>query len=445
MLKKYFSFLRELYFKIINSIAFYPSLIGGLFFGFAILMMWAEYTKPLMNFKEHIGFLLVADKETAKSVLTTLVASLISLTVFSFSMVMVVLNTASANLSPRVLPGLVSKKSHQIVLGFYLGSIIYCLLLIINVQKQEETYLTPTLGVLMSMIFGILCLALFVYFIESISRTIQTDNVLNQIFKQTSKHLEKWRAKNENDHTSLPDTSGWTYIYSSQSGYYKSLAKSGLQKLLQKHDLRLYVRVSKGFFTVKGFPLLAVDKDISDDEELVKDILSHFTFFVEEYTTDHYSYGFRQISQVAIKALSPGINDPGTAIRAIDMLSILFIEKTSIPDFGYYQNEEEDPLRLFYREHSFKELFFEMLTPIRAYGHSDVLVLLNLIEACKNMMYADRLNDECKEVIAEFVKAIIKDTEEFITNDVDRNQVQMALDNLNEDTTLEVPQLKEKA
>src|SRR5690606_5174706 len=137
-MKKYLDFIRELYFKITNSIAFYPSLIALVFLVFAIAMMWAEYTKPLMDLKEQIDFLLVADKETAKAVLTTLVASLISLTVFSFSMVMVVLNTASANLSPRVLPGLVSKKAHQIVLGFYLGSIIYCLILIINVQKNEE-------------------------------------------------------------------------------------------------------------------------------------------------------------------------------------------------------------------------------------------------------------------------------------------------------------------
>ncbi|WP_417608310.1 DUF2254 domain-containing protein [Owenweeksia hongkongensis] len=438
-MKKYLGFFRELYFKIINSIAFYPSLIASVFLAFAIAMMWAEYTKPLMDLKDKIDFLLVADKETAKSVLTTLVASLISLTVFSFSMVMVVLNTASANLSPRVLPGLVSKKAHQVVLGFYLGSIIYCLVLIINVQKNEETYRTPTLGVLLAMIFGIMCLALFVYFIESISRTIQTDNVLNQIFKQTLKHLEKWKSSNQNDDTSLPERKEWTYIYSNTNGYYKSMAKNRLSKLLQKHDLQLYVRVTKGTFTVKGFPLLSVSRDISNDEELIEEILSHFTFYVEEYTTDHYSYGFRQISQVAIKALSPGINDPGTAIRAIDMLSILFIEKTNIPDFGFYHNEEENITNIFYKEYSFEDLLYEMLAPIRTYGHSDALVMLNLIEACKNMMYADKLNENCKHVIGAFVKAIIQDAEEYISNASDKEQINQSLQNLVEDTGLEVP------
>ncbi len=440
-MKKYLGFFREIYFKIINSIAFYPSFIATAFLGFAIAMMWAEYTKPLMDLKKQIDFLLVADKETAKSVLTTLVASLISLTVFSFSMVMVVLNTASANLSPRVLPGLVSKKAHQIVLGFYLGSIIFCLILIINVQKNEETYRTPTLGVLLAMIFGIMCLALFVYFIESISRTIQTDNVLNQIYKQTLGHLEKWKSKYQNDHTSLPNRDNWTYLYSNTNGYYKSMAENRLYKLLEEHELQLYVRITKGTFTVKGFPLLSVSRDISKDEELIDEILSHFTFYVEEYTTDHYSYGFRQISQVAIKALSPGINDPGTAIRAIDMLSILFIEKTSIPDFGYHHHKEQIKPCLFYKEFSFEELIFEMLAPILAYGHSDALVMLNLVEACKNMMYANKLNKKCDKVIAEFVEAIIHDTNEHISNVTEKQRIKKSLENLKNNSNLDIPSL----
>lgn len=438
MIKKYLSYIRQLYFKVINSIAFYPSLIGSIFLGFAGLMMWIEYTDPLMNFKEDISFLLVADKDTAKSVLTTLVASLISLTVFSFSMVMVVLNTASANLSPRVLPGLVSKKAHQIVLGFYLGSISYCLLLIINVQKEAENYRTPTLGVLMAMLFGIVCLALFVYFIESISRTIQTDNVLNQIYKQTRQDLEV--LGQEKTEVGLPDMSDWVNICSDQNGYYKSVAKKRLSRLLDRHDLKAYIRVPKGFFIVKGYPLLAISRDVSDDKDLVAEILSYFTFFVEEYTTDHYSYGFRQISQIAIKALSPGINDPGTAIRAVDMLSILFIAKTALPDYGYHEDENKSPT-LFYKEHSFSDLFFEMLSPIRYYGHSDILVMINLVEACKNMLYTDMINNECSDLIQEFLTSIVDDGNNHIANDMDKKRLQSAIKQIKEGGKLNLDNL----
>ncbi len=395
-------------------------------------IMYVEYMPAVEAFKDKIQFLLVADVDTAKAVLTTLVASLISLTVFSFSMVMVVLNTAASNLSPRVLPGLVSKKSHQIVLGFYLGSIIYCLILIINVQKNEESYQTPTLGVLMAMVFGILCMALFVYFIDSISRTIQTDHVLNQIFNQTRLRLEKWRKRFENaDAVKLPSTDNWTYIYSNQSGYFKDMARVELCKLLARHDLKMQVRITKGFFTVKGFPLISINKDIGEDKELVEEILGHFTFFVEEYARDHYSYGFRQISEIAVKALSPGINDPGTAIRAVDMLSILFIEKIGLPDYDFQLDKEGEP-RLYYREQTFEELLFEMLTPIREYGNSDTLLMLNLIEACKNMLYSPDLSEKHEKVIARFLKAIIEDAGLKIENSLDQKRINEALEDLPE-------------
>jgi uncharacterized membrane protein len=429
-MKKYLRIVRRIYFQIINSIAFYPSLIALAFFMLAVGIMYIEYMDAVEDFKEKISFLLVADKDTAKSVLTTLVASLISLTVFSFSMVMVVLNTAASNLSPRVLPGLVSKKAHQVVLGVYLGSIIYCLILIINVQKNEESYQTPTLGVLLAMVFGIICLGLFVYFIDSISRTIQTDHVLNQIFNQTRKRLQKWTNRySKSNSITLPNTEGWFYIYSNQSGYFKDMARQELCKLLAKHNLEVYVRITKGFFTVKGFPLISVNRDITDDEELIEEILGHFTFFVEEYARDHYSYGFRQISEIAVKALSPGINDPGTAIRAVDMLSILYIDKMGLPDFDVQLDEEDKP-RLYYREYNFKELLFEMLTPIRGYGHSDTLLMMNLIEACKNMLYSPHLNDQHEKDIAEFLRAVAEDAASKIENSLDQSSIDEALAHL---------------
>lgn len=442
-MRKYLRLFRRVYYQVVNSIAFFPALISLGFFLCAVIMMYVEYSPPAMALKEKISFLLVADEDTAKAVLTTLVASLISLTVFSFSMVMVVLNTAASNLSPRVLPGLVSQKSHQVVLGFYLGSIIYCLILVINVQKDEQSYQTPTLGVLLAMIFGIMCMALFVYFIDSISNTIQVDKIMNGIFHQTRTRLREARKEIKEKKVPMPEVNDWTYIKADQPGFFKDVAYGPLNDLLKNHDLKVYVRVTKGFFAVKGFPLLSVSRDISNEPELEEEILSHFTFFVEEYVKDHHSYGFRQISEIGVKALSPGINDPGTAIRAIDLLSILFIEKIGLPDYNYYcQENSDDDIRLFYREHSFEQLLFEMLTPLRQYGCSDTLLMLNLIEACKNMLFAPELDTHTRKAIARFILSIKEDAEEHISNTLDQQQIEAALENLPEHIMDELNRIK---
>ena len=111
--------LKESFYKtyrlIIGSIAFYPTIIAVVFFIVAMLMMAFEYQGFAGDIKSRISFLLVNSQEDARLILGTLVGSIISLMVFSFSMVMLVLNRATATLSPRVIPGLITDKSNQVV------------------------------------------------------------------------------------------------------------------------------------------------------------------------------------------------------------------------------------------------------------------------------------------------------------------------------------------
>lgn len=127
----------------------------------------------------HKGFI-IDSGDTARTILSYLTGGLISLMVFSFSMVMVLLNQASSNYSPRVLPGLISNKNHQYVLGIYLGTIIYNVFITISIKSsgQNSTKL-PSFSILMTVLLTILCLGAFIYFIHSISQAIQVSNIMN--------------------------------------------------------------------------------------------------------------------------------------------------------------------------------------------------------------------------------------------------------------------------
>ena len=156
------------YREMISSIGFYPSMLSVLFLTFALITTAVEYSDPAMSVKKVLSVLLVDSEENARTILSTLAGSIISLTVFSFSMVMVVLNSASASLSPRVLPGLITRKSHQLVLGFYLGSIIYTILMLINIRTIGNGNMgIPSLGIFISLVLGLISLGFFVYFIHS--------------------------------------------------------------------------------------------------------------------------------------------------------------------------------------------------------------------------------------------------------------------------------------
>ncbi len=425
-MKKLSRIFYKVYLEIINSIAFYPTLISVGFLLFSFLVMGIEYTPFLIDFKSSIKILLVQGKDNARLILGTLVGGTISLMVFSFSMVMVVLNQASSSLSPRVIPGLITDKANQIVLGAYLGTIIYCLILIINIQSSNAEYQIPTLGIFFAMIFGIACLGLFVYFIHSISRSIQVDNIMDTIFRRTDRQMDSLDVKD--DLLSLPDTSDWHTIYTNRTGYFKQVQTKTLIKLCETHDITVSVLEHLGFFLVKGYPFLKVSKKI--DKELEEDLRNCFIFYIEERVADHYSFGLKQISEIAVKALSPGINDPGTAIKAIDLLSILFIKKMTINERHYLSNADNQ-LMVILQKPSLEKLLYLNLTPIREYGKGDATVLLQLLESLKNLAYADKDRQQYQPVISKYLRSMLNTCDQHIQNELDREQLDHMVQKIN--------------
>ena len=414
------------YREMISSIGFYPSLISVFFLLFAILTMSLEYVDIVEQIKQVITIVLVDSEENARTILSTLAASIISLTVFSFSMVMIVLNSASASLSPRVIPGLITRKSHQMVLGFYLGSIIYSIIMLINIkQLPDGSSAIPALGVFFALIFGLISLALFVFFIHSISRAIQVDNVLNDLYKHTKSEMvaivKRQQAENI---TEFPEFDSWHSVNSQNEGYFKGVHTDKLTSLLAKHNIQAYVTIKQGYFTVKGYPFLKCSADITHDETLVSEILDCFIFYIEEYISDHYRYGLTQISEIAVKAMSPGINDPGTAVKAIDMLSILLIERLHIKDTNYsLRNSDNQTPLLYFHETSFDELLHDNFTPLRHYAKSDAYVMTNVLEAFKNIIFTTHSDDKANDSLFTYLNAIIDDINENITNEYDRVEV----------------------
>ena len=156
----------------------------------------------------------------------------ISLTVFSFSMVMVVLNGAAARLSPRVLPGLVSDTRNQVTLGIYLGSIVYFLLLIGTLNKNDPASV-PALGLLLALLFGMSCMALFVVFIRSVSQSIQVDWILSQLYNGASTNLEKRRRRIAGI-AGLPEAGEWWCVPAARPGYLREVNERRLGKILRK-------------------------------------------------------------------------------------------------------------------------------------------------------------------------------------------------------------------
>lgn len=382
-------YIRKTYLTLTNSIIFLPSLMALFAVGFSILMMSFEDSEISTHAKEILKFALVTGADNARFVLNAFIGGIISLMVFNFSMVMVVLNQAATAFSPRVVPGVLTNKSYQIVLGTYLGTILYCLLLIVNIGKTEEGIYIPQLSIFVGMCFGILSLILFIYFIHSISQSVQVDNIIVMVYKKTLTELKLKEVSNYQDYQTIFDkVSEWQTIVSNQSGYFRECNRKKIVKLAQKQDIELFINLEEGSFLVIGTPLLKINKEIS--QEVIDEILDEFVFYDNEYIQDNYVYGIKQLCEIATKALSPGINDPETAIRTVNYMTLLFIEK-ALREGVYCYEDTEGKIRLWEETYSLYNLMYRYTSPILYYGKNDVMVMERLFLMIESLLLAERI------------------------------------------------------
>ncbi|UTW08048.1 DUF2254 domain-containing protein [Pseudomonas benzenivorans] len=427
------------YLRTIHSLAFYPTLISLGFLLVCLLNIAVEYQPWLMSLKAHLDIGLVRNADNARLILGTLVAGVMSLMVFSFSMVMVVLNNASAALSPRVVPGLISSKGHQKTLGFYLGTILYALLLITTIEQNNSNQV-PSLGVLVTLGLGIACLGLFVDFIRSISLSIQVEHILNNLFATTLDKLDGNAKKllECQDSPSWPADDSWSSVNAQRSGYFKELNVATLNELLEANDLRMAVLVHRGFFVMAGHPLFKLDRDV--DEQLCEQLRDCFHFFVEQYASSHYVFGCKHISEIAVKALSPGINDPGTAITAIDMLTVLFSKRMALPDLDVSPRPDGPP-RLFFFELPLDQLLQLLFGPLRTYGCEDPQVLTHLLQAFKNLLYQGPRAHHQTDLIRH-ARSVVETADSHILNRRDREEINAMIERFNRAAKAAPPALR---
>ncbi|GAA4809797.1 hypothetical protein GCM10011365_15370 [Marinicella pacifica] len=383
--------------KLERQIAFYPSVLAlaGLFL--ALVMMYLEQLGLSQLIIKHVPIVMVQSFETARTILGTFIGGFISILVFSFSMVMILLNQAAANFSPRLLPGLVSNKKHQIILGIYLASLFFCLLALMLIQSEGKEVTTPGSMILMAILMMATSLTAFIYFIHSISKSIQVDHILHRVYEDAAHHFNHLLENNKNLNESSVITKApadfspvdnWTLYRAQTNGYLSAVDTGALLKLMHKDDNQMQILVGRSYYMLAGTPLFKTRKAVEDD--LAKDIHRQFLIESSVSVSDNEDLGFKVITEIAVKAMSPGINDPGTALTCIDYLTQLLALRLRYQPREWFQDdgdEESAPAtRVQIKTLDFEDLLFQIMAPFRTYCAHDVLIVLKLLYMHTNLL-----------------------------------------------------------
>ena len=299
----------------LRSIAFLPTLIAGAMVLLAVMHVFLFQDDW---FQDSIWQrLALADGDSARTVLGAVIGGMFTLVIFTFTMVMSVVSRSIGNYSPRLLPVLLGERYHQVTMGFTLGTIAYALVLFFGISS-ERSNLSAALGVSIVIVFVTVCLGLFVFFIHRISKSIHVNYLIRYSYDNTLRLMDRYQKLRKHlDHDTDPPRLP-VELRSHDLGYLGDVELSDLADWCARHDRLLELAVAPGTFVARGAVLFRLDRSLTDRQERH---LRRLVLVSADEPLQVYEVGLKHLAEVAVKAMSPSLNDPGTALTALDYLT----------------------------------------------------------------------------------------------------------------------------
>lgn len=337
--------------------------------------------------------------EGARSVLATIAQSMLTFTALVFTITMIVLQLASSQLSPRVIRTFLRDRGNQVVLGLFVATFLYTLVVLREVRSAESgSEFVPGLSIFVAFILLIACVGAFIYYIDHMAHAIRATDVLESIATETHDAIERLfpdaAAEDPDAEAALnlpgpPDANAT--VSSLSAGNVVTIDEDGLVDLLRDAGTIARVVPMVGDFVPTGAPLLHVAGSLDDD--LAGKLRVRVALSSERTLQQDAAYGFRQIVDVAVRALSPGTNDPTTAVQAIDRLHDLLRGLVERPGQREVLVDDHGEPRLIVRRLAWADYVDLAVDEIRISGSGQIQVVRRLrvmLEDLATLAAADR-------------------------------------------------------
>lgn len=374
-----------------SSYWFVPSQMAIIASGLAFIMLWLDKAGKI-GLIEKLGWIYTGGPDGARTLLSTVAGSMITVAATAFSITIVSLTLASSQFGPRLLRNFMQDRGNQIVLGTFIATFIYCLLILRTIRGADYNAFVPQISVTFGVLLAIASIGVLIYFIHHAAASIQADNVIAEVSEALEDAMNRLFPEQIGQANST-QPQGWVAEISGNfdaeaspvkvagSGYIQAIDDDKLMEIAKSNDLILRLQYRPGNFVVQGNDLVMVYPGKLVNEKLTEKI--NETFILGSQPTDQQDIEFaiNQLVEIAVRALSPGINDPFTAIRCIDQLSVALshLAQRQLP--SPYRYDHDNNLRVIANQVTFAGLTDAAFNQIRQYGCSDVAVTIRLLEA----------------------------------------------------------------
>lgn len=301
---------------------------------FVIIAVILGYVLPELDRVLHRGlpYVFPGGPDGARSMLGTIAGAMISVTGLVFSITMVVVQLASSQYSPRVLGDFLASRVTQATLGMFAASFTYALTVLRSVQGDSGTgdAFVPQVSVTLGFLLVLASVGMFLAFIHHITRSIQVSSIVSDLGDATLDVVRRYLPEQTAPGARL-GTVEWDggasrvqqTLSAQEHGAVVELDHRGLVAHAAEHDLVIEVLLQVGQFVPEGRPSIRVWRTIGTEppsEEQLDPIRRMVAVEQDRFLNQDPALGVRKLVDIAERALSPGINDPTTAVQVLDEL-----------------------------------------------------------------------------------------------------------------------------
>jgi uncharacterized membrane protein len=373
--------------------------------------------------------------DDARSVLMAIAGTVVTVIALVLGLSLVALQLASTQFSPRLLRNFLRDRPNQVILGIFMATFAYSAagLYTVGVSAGARSEQFPRLAVSGAIALLFLSLATVVIFADHLSHSIQVDAIMRRVERET---LAVIRASAHDVEGAAPGAPSWAVtLRAPRSGYVQTAHPEALLPVAQQHDVVIALTRRVGEHVVAGstmghvWPRHATEpvQDRGPFERAVSDAVG---IGFERTRQQDVAIGIRQLVDVATKALSPAVNDPYTAVQAVDHLAVIFGDLARRRLGARVARTSDGEVAVIVSSRTFGEYLATMCGLIRRYGAAEPTVssaILHLLDDAREAVDGDevRLRD-----IAVQVRLVLADAQRAIAQPADLEPVRAAADEL---------------
>lgn len=333
--------------------------------------------------------------EGARAVLSTIAGSMITVAATTFSITIASVTFASGQFGPRLLNNFLRDRGNQVALGTFIATFLYCLLVLRTVRSADEGTVEsgealgafiPNLAILLGLMLAVFSIGVLIFFFHHVPRSILISNVVANIGGDLDRKMEDLFPQAIGEPASEvarrepePEWMHAAFVQAEKAGYLESIDEAGLVETARTWDATFRLAYRPGDFVSAGQPLVWV-VPAAVAEQMTDKVQDAFVWGNQRTPLQDIVFLFNELIEIAARALSPGINDPFTAMTCLDWLgnALVGLQNRTFPEAHRY--DADGHLRVVTEPYTFAGFADIVFGRLRQYFAADRTAALHMLK-----------------------------------------------------------------